>query len=734
MSDTDQSGPRKRGGAPAAPEGDKTRVTEADVQQDRRRSSSSSGASDAAPATSGDGPADTADAATRSRLPSNGVLLAITAAAVAILLAYVWKDARLQQTIRDLELRSPMHSLESLWHAFDAHGNSSVYDRKPDRPGRVMAARGATVKYPIILIPGFVTSGLELWHGHECAEGLFRSRLWTRINMASSFFSDKQCWVKHLLLNYTTGLDPNGIRVRNAQGLDAIDYFMPGYAVWAKTIEALADIGYDSTTLVAMPYDWRLSIPNLQLRDAYFTRLKDQVEQFNHIYHEKVLIAAHSWGDNVARAFLHWMEDRQPGWVDEHVAVHFNIAGPTLGVPKSATALLSGEMRETSQLTGMAYLLGEQLLCKEDRTLLWRTWGSAIGMLPIGGSAIWGNETWAPDDTPEIRAANRTFGPLITALIEEEANSTESALSWVRGSADSRTNKPAEWRLPAEAVVAEIIKDAGPTFLRHVRNWSGAKLPDDERDITEGFCPRHCNGNDTLPAEATIDLDAADPTTDWWPEQLVAWAQTAFGDGAPVFPRTTEGRHFRAPNPLDKPLPNAPNLRIYCGYGYGLASERAFHYRHFRAVETGDAAEADVAAIKNTEIAQSQISAGASWEVNRHAHNTTQELEKGVQYGDGDGTVPITSLGALCLGGWRHSSLNPHGVKVVTREYLSKQTSIMSGGDLRGGPEMAAHVEILGNKHFLQDLLRAAAGWHHELDDAIGSNIRTIVDNIPLWK
>lgn len=46
--------------------------------------------------------------------------------------------------------------------------------------------------------------------------------------------------------------------------------------MWAKVIVSLADIGYDSSTMVALPYDWRLSIPNLELRDGYFTRVRSQ--------------------------------------------------------------------------------------------------------------------------------------------------------------------------------------------------------------------------------------------------------------------------------------------------------------------------------------------------------------------------------------------------------------------------------------------------------------------------
>jgi hypothetical protein len=49
-----------------------------------------------------------------------------------------------------------------------------------------------------------------------------------------------------------------------------------GYDVWAKAITSLADIGYDTNSILAMPYDWRLSLPNLELRDAYFSRLRMQ--------------------------------------------------------------------------------------------------------------------------------------------------------------------------------------------------------------------------------------------------------------------------------------------------------------------------------------------------------------------------------------------------------------------------------------------------------------------------
>lgn len=73
--------------------------------------------------------------------------------------------------------------------------------------------------------------------------------------MAKTMFANVGCWLKHMALDPETGLDPQGINLRAATGLEAVDYFVPGYAVWAKMVQALADIGYDSNNLVGYcPY------------------------------------------------------------------------------------------------------------------------------------------------------------------------------------------------------------------------------------------------------------------------------------------------------------------------------------------------------------------------------------------------------------------------------------------------------------------------------------------------
>jgi hypothetical protein len=50
--------------------------------------------------------------------------------------------------------------------------------------------------------------------------------------------------------------------------------------------------------------------------------------------------------------------------------------------------------------------------------------------------------------------------------------------------------------------------------------------------------------------------------------------------------------------------------------------------------------------------------------MNKDANDPPNGLENGVQLGNGDGTVPLVSLGALCYQGWRTKELNPHHVKV----------------------------------------------------------------------
>lgn len=48
----------------------------------------------------------------------------------------------------------------------------------PELPGAKLQREGLTALHPVVLVPGVITGGLELWEGRPCAEGLFRKRLW----------------------------------------------------------------------------------------------------------------------------------------------------------------------------------------------------------------------------------------------------------------------------------------------------------------------------------------------------------------------------------------------------------------------------------------------------------------------------------------------------------------------------------------------------------------------------
>lgn len=44
------------------------------------------------------------------------------------------------------------------------------------------------------------------------------------------------------------------------------------------------------------------------------------------------------------------------------------------------------------------------------------------------------------------------------------------------------------------------------------------------------------------------------------------------------------------------------------------------------------------------------------------------KVKNGVKIGEGDGTVSLLSLGAMCVEGWKHKRWNPGNVQVTTVE------------------------------------------------------------------
>ncbi|KAL4892113.1 Lecithin:cholesterol acyltransferase-domain-containing protein [Aspergillus ambiguus] len=289
--------------------------------------------------------------------------------------------------------------------------------------GLQLQSQGVEAKHPVVMIPGVISTGLESWGTGTASRQYFRRRLWGSWSMMRALVMDKAEWKNHIMLDKTTGLDPPGIKLRAAQGFDATDFFITGYWIWNKILENLATIGYDPTNAFTAAYDWRLSYPNLEVRDQYFSRLKSYIETAVTVRGEKVTLASHSMGSQVVLYFFKWVESPAHGgggsdWVNRHVASWINISGCMLGAVKGLTAVLSGEMRDTAQLNAFAVYGLEKFLSKEERAEIFRAMPGISSMLPKGGDAVWGNATWAPDDQP---GQPMTFGNVLNF---RESNST----------------------------------------------------------------------------------------------------------------------------------------------------------------------------------------------------------------------------------------------------------------------------------------------------------------------
>jgi phospholipid:diacylglycerol acyltransferase len=64
------------------------------------------------------------------------------------------------------------------------------------------------------------------------------------------------------------------------------------------------------------------------------------------------------------------------------------------------------------------------------------------------------------------------------------------------------------------------------------------------------------------------------------------------------------------------------------------------------------------------------------------------EVRSGVKFGDGDGTIPVISLGAMCVKGWKGKTRwNPAGIPVVTQGELRVAPSLLTSAEYKHSPE-----------------------------------------------
>ncbi|KAK6909810.1 hypothetical protein I203_103832 [Kwoniella mangroviensis CBS 8507] len=528
---------------------------------------------------------------------------------------------------------------------------------------------GLQKHHPIVLIPGIVSTGLESWGTESVARPFFRKRLWGTSTMIRAVLTNKDRWIQALSIDPETGLDPPGFKIRAAQGLDAASEFIQGYWIWQKIVENLATLGYDTNSMDMAAYDWRLAYYNLETRDAYFTRLKGRIETMRRHNGQKVVLCSHS---------LKWVESdpKENGfgggggaaWVEENIESWINVAGTMLGVSKAMTAFLSGEMRDTVELHPAGSWVLEKFFSRRERAKLFRRWPGSTSMWMKGGNRIWGNDSSAPDDPTNATDTHGRFFSFRHPGTSEE----ESSLN--------------RWTVSPNLT----LNEAGPYVLTHTP-------PSFQRMMESNY---------------SVGFERDE-------EQL----------------KRNDRDHTKWSNPLEVRLPEAPSMKIFCLYGHGKETERSYWYMQgeYEHDDTRSDAENEDAYCDTTDPSNgcdnsTTLRAPLDFPLSRKhwidsvvtVKGSNPEVRSGVKFGDGDGTIPVISLGSMCVKGWNGTTRwNPAGIEVITQEYLHSPESM----DLRGGAQTADHVDILGATPLNTAILKIAAGRGDLVTQQIGSEI-----------
>jgi hypothetical protein len=75
--------------------------------------------------------------------------------------------------------------------------------------------------------------------------------------------------------------------------------------------------------LLSLQYDWRLPPHQLEIRDGYFTSLKNRIQAMKTLNASPVVLVGHSMGNRVIQYFLNWVvhTDRNGRrWLDDNGA------------------------------------------------------------------------------------------------------------------------------------------------------------------------------------------------------------------------------------------------------------------------------------------------------------------------------------------------------------------------------------------------------------------------------
>ncbi|KAL6078804.1 Synaptotagmin-2 [Balamuthia mandrillaris] len=297
--------------------------------------------------------------------------------------------------------------------------------------GKDLAENGYRPNLPIVLVPGFGSSGLFVEEG---AEDWLGARVWLSITrltseklkmlgqqisgaitprtqekttkqtpQSSSANIDQNEREEELspsllkikkLLKKNEGLgymcldskdlcsDPPGVKVRSLKGSRAVTYLDPGLItgnlsyVMGPLFRNLQELGYkENYDLYCAPYDWRVPPHYLEQRDQFFSQLKKRVTKMREQTGKPVVLLGHSMGNKTVHYFLNFVNAQAggPEWIQQNIHTFVAVGAPWLGAPKVCRSMATGDA------------LGLEAFMKPSEAVAFaRSIGTSLFLMPVG--------------------------------------------------------------------------------------------------------------------------------------------------------------------------------------------------------------------------------------------------------------------------------------------------------------------------------------------------------------